>query len=137
MIYDHYLFLFTYYLLFGFDIYLAMDGAPVPASQESSDQSKLLSQSTDKRQWSAELNDFLESLDTYTPTIPESVVKYNLQKGGCRVIDPRILKMVGLATDKFVAEIIHESKEISKNRHSSKKRKVESTTLEMVNILLQ
>ena len=31
--------------------------------------------------WSDDLCTFIESLDSYLPTIPEAVVKYNLQKG--------------------------------------------------------
>lgn len=34
-----------------------------------------------KMLWSDDLCTFIESLDSYSSTIPEAVVKYNLQKG--------------------------------------------------------
>ena len=85
-----------------------------------------------KPKGSEELCEFLENLDRYSSTVPEAVVKYHLQKGGCSIHDPRILKLVGLAADKFLADIVHEAKEISKLRNSTGKRKTNEYVLEMV-----
>lgn len=81
---------------------------------------------------SEELCEFLENLDNYSSTVPEAVVKYHLQKGGFNVHDQKVLKLVGLAADKFLADIVHEAKEISKLRNSTGKRKSKETVLEMV-----
>jgi transcription initiation factor TFIID subunit 10 len=87
-----------------------------------------------KFQWSEELSDFLSSLDNYSSTIPEAVVKYQLQTGGLEVNDNRICKLVSLAADKFLTDIIYESKQISllRQQASKGKRKIEmSETLEV------
>ncbi len=69
--------------------------------------------------WSDDLNDFLFGLDSYSPTVPEAAIRYTLQKNGLSVQDPRILKLVGLATDKFLTDVIKEATEMSKIRKSS------------------
>jgi transcription initiation factor TFIID subunit 10 len=86
--------------------------------------------------WSDDLCYFFEALDTYSPTVPESVVKYNLQKSGFTMNDNRILKLVALATDKFLTDIIKEAVETSKLRKSSNKRKKNESVLEMVNYFI-
>jgi transcription initiation factor TFIID subunit 10 len=80
------------------------------------------------KHWNADLSDFLLSLDNYHPTVPDSVVQYHLSKSGVNVKDPRISRLVALAADKFLAEIIFESKQsaILKKRNKGKdKRKLE------------
>lgn len=58
--------------------------------------------------------------------------------GGCAISDPRVTKLVALAADKFLAEIINESKEFHALRKTkTNKRKSTSSTnlnnsLEMV-----
>jgi transcription initiation factor TFIID subunit 10 len=76
-----------------------------------------------------ELCDFYCALESYCPTVPECVVSYYLRKSGVSVEDPRIAKLVSLAADKFLAETIHETRQISLLRsHAtrSNKRKVEA-----------
>lgn len=63
--------------------------------------------------WSEELSDFLEGIDSYKSTVPEAVIKYYLQKGGATIFDERIVKVVAIAADKFLAG------EICKNNNSS------------------
>lgn len=77
-----------------------------------------------------DLNNFLGMLDNYKPTIPEAVVKYYMETRGGTVTDPRVLKFVSLATDKFIAEIIHESQEQSllKMKNPNNKRKLSSAS---------
>lgn len=84
--------------------------------------------------WSKDLNDFLVALDSYTPTIPEAVVQYYMEKSGINVNDKKISKLLALSADKFLSETIHEAKQISLLRANAAKgkRKVElSETLEM------
>ena len=38
-----------------------------------------------------DLCDFYSALDVYTPTIPEAVTKYYMQKSGITVADPRMV----------------------------------------------
>ena len=81
---------------------------------------------SNKANWSLELNEFLGSLDNYEPTIPEAISNYYLESGGMTVKDERILKLVSLAADKFVVDILREAKVVSQLRQqttrSAKKR---------------
>lgn len=67
----------------------------------------------------AKISTFLDQLDSYQPTIPVEVTSYHLSKGGCNVVDSRIPKLVSLAADKFLAEVIYETKQTTelKNKH--------------------
>ena len=60
-----------------------------------------------------DLNAFLKVLDNYKPTVPEAVSQYYAEQRGFSTIDPRAIKLISLAADKFLAEAIHESKEQS------------------------
>ena len=60
-----------------------------------------------------DLCDFYTALDVYTPTIPEAVTKHYMQKSGIMAADPRIVKLVSLAADKFLSETIHEARQMS------------------------
>ena len=77
--------------------------------------------------WNAEMSEFFTLLDKYHPTIPDSVVQYHLSKSGVNIKDPRITRLVALATDKFLAEIIFETKQLStmKKRKGKDKRKID------------
>ncbi len=64
-----------------------------------------------------EFCDFLSSLLGYAPTAPESVVCYQLAKSGVQVdpsrsiFDERITRLVALAADKFLAEIVYDARQ--------------------------
>mmetsp|Transcript_8157 Transcript_8157/g.18612 ORF Transcript_8157/g.18612 Transcript_8157/m.18612 type:complete len:130 (+) Transcript_8157:60-449(+) len=64
---------------------------------------------------------FLDDVDSYTPTIPEAIIQQYLQLGGAACEDPRILKLVALATDKFLAEVVKEAKENGELRVGEKR----------------
>lgn len=64
---------------------------------------------------------FLEEVDGYTPTVPEAVVQQYLQLGGAFTEDQRILKLVALATDKFLAEVVKDTKELGALRVGEKR----------------
>lgn len=82
---------------------------------------------SNRKPWSAPLSVFFASLDKYTPTIPDAVVQYHLSKSGVNTKDPRVARMVATAADKFLAEIIFESKQLSelKKRKGKDKRKAD------------
>jgi transcription initiation factor TFIID subunit 10 len=88
--------------------------------------------------WSEDLNDFLAAVDSYNPTVPEAVSTYYLEKSGLAVKDERIAKIVSLAADKLLSEIIDEAKQVSVLRQQSvksQKRRAEmDETLEMVDL---
>jgi transcription initiation factor TFIID subunit 10 len=68
-----------------------------------------------------DLCDFYSALDVYTPTIPEAVTKYYMQKSGVTVTDPRMVKLISLAADKFLSETIHGTKQMSLLRNQGLK----------------
>ena len=69
--------------------------------------------------WNEDISNFIQSLDSYDPTIPKEVSQYYLSKSGVNVHDERILKLVSLATDKFMADVIFDSKQYSQLRQRS------------------
>lgn len=56
-----------------------------------------------------ELNDFLTAVDAYNPTVPEALTQYYLERSGVDVKDDRIVKLVSLAADKLLTEILDNS----------------------------
>ena len=77
-----------------------------------------------------EMPDFLISLDSYASTVPEAVARYYMETSGITIKDPRLPKLLALAADKFLAETIHQAREIAamriQNVKTSSKRKLES-----------
>jgi transcription initiation factor TFIID subunit 10 len=68
---------------------------------------------TKTKETEEDLCDFYTALDAYSPTIPEAVTKYYMQKGGIMAYDPRMVKLISLAADKFLSETIHEARQMS------------------------
>ena len=106
----------------------------------SSSESTNLKQQSGNLLWSEELNNFLMSLDNYEPTIPEAISSFYLRRSGLEVKDSKVSKLVSLASDKFLAELIAEAKQISQVRQQgvrAQKRKAEmNETLEMEDVEL-
>ncbi|KAK3008601.1 hypothetical protein RJ639_013055 [Escallonia herrerae] len=53
----------------------------------------------------AALSEFLASLMDYTPTIPDELVEHYLAKSGFQCPDVRLVRLVAVATQKFIGEV--------------------------------
>jgi transcription initiation factor TFIID subunit 10 len=77
-----------------------------------------------------DVNDFMVALDDYAPTLPTEVAYYYLGKGGANIHDPRAVKMVSLAADKLMADILFDARQFNLLRQQSNnprvKRKAEA-----------
>ncbi|CAM9441212.1 unnamed protein product, partial [Ectocarpus fasciculatus] len=82
-----------------------------------------------------DISTFIKSLDTYSPTLPTEVSNYYLSKSGVNVQDERILKLVSLATDKFMADIIFDAKQFSVLRQKSQRKEIKRKAVESADTL--
>lgn len=67
----------------------------------------------------AALTDFLASLMDYTPTIPDELVEHYLGKSGFQCPDVRLIRLVAVATQKFIADVATDALQHCKARQST------------------
>ncbi|KAL2069636.1 hypothetical protein VTL71DRAFT_14315 [Oculimacula yallundae] len=70
----------------------------------------------------ASLKDFLTKMDDYAPIIPDAVTNYYLTKAGLPPppqTDPRLARLLALATQKFIADIAADAYQYSRIRSSN------------------
>lgn len=89
--------------------------------------------------WStSSLNDFILALDAYEPTIPVEVTAYYMKSVGVSSEgDPRIVKLLSLAADKFLAETIHEAKQAHDLRALSGRKRHAAEGAEEVHLAME
>ncbi|KAL0485873.1 transcription initiation factor TFIID subunit 10 [Acrasis kona] len=66
-----------------------------------------------------EFEDFLSSLEDFTPAIPDEVVSYYLRRTGFDTTDKRVLRLVSLSAQKFISEVCMDSLHYCKQRQQS------------------
>lgn len=63
-----------------------------------------------------QLMDFLGYLENYQPTVPDSVTTHYMNKAGLNATDPRVSRLISIASQKFIADIANDALQHCKMR---------------------
>eukprot|EP00163_Fabomonas_tropica_P010655 TRINITY_DN2086_c2_g1_i1.p1 TRINITY_DN2086_c2_g1~~TRINITY_DN2086_c2_g1_i1.p1 ORF type:complete len:151 (+),score=27.46 TRINITY_DN2086_c2_g1_i1:216-668(+) len=66
-----------------------------------------------------DVEDLMAALEGFTPTIPDEVATYYLNKTGFVTEDPRIIKLVSLAAQKFIHDVSKDAYQYARVRQTS------------------
>eukprot|EP00250_Pteridium_aquilinum_P006500 c16408_g1_i1 orf=292-690(+) len=71
-----------------------------------------------KRDEDALLVDFLASVVDYLPVIPDELAEYYLNRSGFQCPDLRVTRLISIATQKFISEIVNDAFQLCKLRQT-------------------
>jgi len=61
----------------------------------------------------------LYQLENYTPTVPDGVSEYYLNKAGMNTEDSRIVRLISLAGQEYISDILNDAMQLSKMKGSA------------------
>jgi transcription initiation factor TFIID subunit 10 len=64
----------------------------------------------------AKLTETLSDLEDYLPTVPDEVTAHILKVHGAQLQDPRLVRLVSLAAQNFLAGVINDTLQVQKRR---------------------
>jgi len=114
-----------------------------PVSQQTSDStagaaaSQTVQTNEQIRSAGEPLADFMTQLEGHPATIPDSVTSYYLNSAGFETTDPRIVRLVSLAAQKFIADVANDALQHCKMRMSSQAAKKQARDKQQLTLTME
>ncbi|KAH8391984.1 hypothetical protein KR215_011642 [Drosophila sulfurigaster] len=64
----------------------------------------------------ADMEELLKQLEDYTPTMPDALTLHILKSSGFNTVDPRIVRLISVSAQKFIADITNDALQHCKTR---------------------
>mmetsp|Transcript_2130 Transcript_2130/g.5403 ORF Transcript_2130/g.5403 Transcript_2130/m.5403 type:complete len:120 (+) Transcript_2130:50-409(+) len=65
----------------------------------------------------------LQQLDEQPPLVPDELTQYLMRRSGQDCKDPKLVRLISLAAQRFIAEVVHDSLQLCKARLGSANKK--------------